>query len=216
MWTRRRNWLSTCLDLLQCWRCICFSMPMLGGLNSLKMECESQFYSLLSSYSSTKSFWIHPTLSCCSCHLFLGQRNGSMAWNDTWTEKDAWLALNQSIAKYLGQTKVPKGSTWALESPGWARAGVKKRKVTTGLSWPLPNPLLSSHPQQCWASLNLHLCLIWQPKLHSGQRMTPWSDAAKQGLTDWGSVYSLQKIASWSWIRNNITFLWSWSWNYPF
>jgi hypothetical protein len=132
-----------------------------------------------------ESFWIHPTPSCYSCHLFLGQRKGSTAWNNTQTEKDTWLALNGS-----------------------------KAKVCHGHS-----PISCIHPilgKQCGASLNLHLCLIWQPKLHSGQRMTPWSDAAKQGLTDWGSVYSLQKIASWSWIRNNITFLWSWSWNYPF
>jgi hypothetical protein len=135
-----------------------------------------------------ESFWIHPTPSCCSCHLFLGQRKGARHGMTHEQKKDTWLALNQSKAKYLGQTMVLKGSTWALESPGWARAGVKKRKGNHRQVHHGHSSISCFHPlllgKQCRASLNLHLCLIRWPKLHSGWQMMPWSDTSKDWQTD--------------------------------
>ncbi len=97
--------------------------------------------------------------------------------------KDTWLALNQSKAKYLGQTMVPKGSTWALEPPG----GSQKKEGNHRFIMVTLQSLACFHPilcKQCWASLNLHLHLIWQPKLHSGWQMMPWSDASKDWQND--------------------------------
>ncbi len=135
-----------------------------------------------------ESFRIHPTPSCCSClpSLF-GPKKGehSMEWH--MDRKDTWLALNQSKAKYLGQTMVPKGSTWALESPGWARAGVKKRKVTTGSSWSLSNLLLPSHP---WQTMLSFTQLPSPPHLVAKASLRMANDAlewCKQWLTDWPS-----------------------------
>jgi hypothetical protein len=116
----------------------------------------------------SESFWIHPTPSCCSCHLFLGQRKGS-TWKDTRSERDTWLALNRSIAKYLGQTMVPKGSsTRALESPGQARAGVKREGnngfIMTSLQSLASIPSLAN-------SVELHSTSIFTSS--GGQSFTP-------------------------------------------
>jgi hypothetical protein len=109
----------------------------------------------------------------------------SMEWH--MDRKDTWLALNQSKAKYLGQTMVPKGSTWALESPGWARAGVKKRNVTTGSSWSLSIRLLPSHP---WQTMLSFTQLPSPPHLVAKASLRMANDAlewCKQWLTDWPS-----------------------------